>query len=185
MLISGFLIPQLVARTHTNPKIVNSVIIHKQIEAVLTLPKQPNFETDVLVPLRKSQAERAAADAAAAQEAARVAAQEAAQAIVAPQAPIITTPAPNNAQCYAWMAQAGIVDTGNAYNVFMFESGCNPNAVNHNGGACGIGQQLPCGKWAHLWSDPVGGMIDAQAYVFARYGSWANAWATEQNQGSY
>lgn len=165
-------------------------MIEKKIDAVLTLPKQPSFENDVIIPLKKTQAEQAIKDAAAAKaaadaEAVRVAAQEAAQATVASQAPIYTTPAPNDAQCYAWMAQAGITDPANAYRVFMFESGCNPNAVNSNGGACGIGQQLPCGKWPHPWNDPVGGMIDAQAYVFGRYGSWANAWATEQSQGSY
>ena len=35
------------------------------------------------------------------------------------------------------------------------ESKCDPNAVNPSSGACGIGQQLPCGKWAGAWNDPV------------------------------
>lgn len=62
-----------------------------------------------------------------------------------------------------------------AYTLIMKESGCNPNAVNPYSGACGIGQQLPCGKWPHAWNDPIGGIIDMQNYVFERYGSWASA----------
>lgn len=84
-------------------------------------------------------------------------------------------PAPGG--CMDWMAQAGIVDKDSAYKLIMRESGCNPNARNKSSNACGIGQQLPCGKWAHQWNDPVGGMIDMQGYVLARYGSWANALA--------
>ena len=79
--------------------------------------------------------------------------------------------------CDDWMGAAGITDKVNAYTLIMRDSGCNPNAVNANGGACGIGQQLPCGKWPHAWNDPVGGMIDMQNYVMGRYGSWANALA--------
>ena len=77
--------------------------------------------------------------------------------------------------CWDWMARAGITDQANAYKLIMRESSCNPNAVNRYSGACGIGQQLPCGKWEHQWNDPVGAMIDMQKYVFSRYGSWANA----------
>lgn len=77
--------------------------------------------------------------------------------------------------CRDWMVQAGITDMDNAYILIMNESSCNPNAVNPTSGACGIGQQLPCGKWEHQWNDPVGAMIDMQNYVMNRYGSWANA----------
>jgi len=55
------------------------------------------------------------------------------------------------------------------------ESTWNANAVNPNGGACGLLQQLPCGKWAHQWNDPIGALIDGNNYVLARYGSWAGA----------
>jgi hypothetical protein len=82
-----------------------------------------------------------------------------------------------SAVCHEWMQAAGIVDQAIAYRLIMAESGCNPNSVNPYSGACGIGQQLPCGKWPHQWNDPVGAMIDMQNYVFERYGSWANAWA--------
>lgn len=77
--------------------------------------------------------------------------------------------------CVDWIRQAGVTDVHNAYELIMAESGCNPNAVNPSSGACGLGQQLPCGKWPHKWNDPIGGIIDMQGYVFARYGSWANA----------
>lgn len=77
--------------------------------------------------------------------------------------------------CHTWMQQAGITNPGVAYTLIMRESGCNPNAVNPSSGACGIGQQRPCGKWPHTWNDPVGGMIDMQNYVFGRYGSWEAA----------
>lgn len=87
--------------------------------------------------------------------------------------------------CASWMAQAGITDTASAYKLIMRESGCNPHARNPNGGACGIGQQLPCGKWPHAWNDPVGGMIDMQNYVISSYGSWANALAHSYSHNWY
>lgn len=90
-------------------------------------------------------------------------------------APVLKPQALSSEQCKAWMNEAGIKDQASAYQLIMRESGCNPNAVNASSGACGIGQQLPCGKWPHPWNDPVGGMIDMQHYVFATYGSWAAA----------
>jgi hypothetical protein len=90
----------------------------------------------------------------------------------------VAAPVQPTGSCHDWIKQAGITDVANAYALIMAESTCNPNAVNPSSGACGIGQQLPCGKWAHQWNDPVGGMIDMQGYVFATYGSWANAYAT-------
>lgn len=73
------------------------------------------------------------------------------------------------------MSQAGINNTS-ARKLIQAESDCNPNAINKQSGACGVGQQLPCGKWDHQWNDPVGSMIDMQNYVYGRYGSWENAW---------
>lgn len=84
--------------------------------------------------------------------------------------------------CHDWMRQAGITDMVNAHILIMRESGCNPNAVNPSSGACGIGQQLPCGKWSHTWNDPIGGMKDMQIYVMNKYGSWANAVAFWEEQ---
>jgi len=87
--------------------------------------------------------------------------------------------------CSSLMAQAGITDTANAYKLIMRESGCNPNAVNPSSGACGMGQQLPCGKWVHTWNDPIGGLIDMQNYVMSRYGSWRNALAWHYSHNWY
>lgn len=105
---------------------------------------------------------------------------EAAQVVPEVQPPVQARPAAASGTCSEWMAMAGITDTANAYQLIMGESGCNPNSVNASSGACGLGQQLPCGKWPHQWNDPVGALIDMQNYVYATYGSWANAWATWQ-----
>ncbi len=103
----------------------------------------------------------------------------------APQpAPVVAPIAPTGT-CAEWMTQAGITDPGNAIILINRESGCNPSATNRSSGACGIGQQLPCGKWDHPWNDPVGGMIDMQEYVVARYGSWANAVGFSNTHGFY
>jgi len=92
--------------------------------------------------------------------------------VVAP----VVKPAPEQlGTCNDWMDAAGIVDQASAYTLIIRESGCNPNSVNKSSGACGIGQQLPCGKWSHVWNEPIGAMIDMEGYVFASYGSWANA----------
>lgn len=87
--------------------------------------------------------------------------------------------------CAEWMNEAGVTDQADAIQVIDIESGCNPNAVNPSSGACGLGQQLPCGKWPHTWNDPVGGMIDMQNYVYASYGSWVNALSHERGYGWY
>lgn len=81
----------------------------------------------------------------------------------------------SNGSCRDWIRSAGITDIESAYILIMKESTCNPNAVNPSSGACGLGQQLPCGKWAHQWNDPVGALKDMNGYVIARYGSWAGA----------
>lgn len=65
------------------------------------------------------------------------------------------------------------------------ESGWNPNAVNKSSGACGLGQQLPCGKWSGKWNDPVQALVNMNAYVLGRYGSWANAVNHSKSVGWY
>ena len=55
------------------------------------------------------------------------------------------------------------------------ESGWNPNAVNPSSGACGLGQQLPCGKWAGAWNDPVAALKAQYQYVTERYGGYSQA----------
>jgi hypothetical protein len=77
------------------------------------------------------------------------------------------------------MTAAGIAASDFTYVDFIVskESGWRAGAVNPNGGACGLLQQLPCGKWAHQWDDPVGALIDGNSYALSRYGSWAAAYA--------
>jgi hypothetical protein len=77
--------------------------------------------------------------------------------------------------CEQWMAQAGVSDLANARELIRRESGCNPNAVNRSSGACGIAQELPCGKSGCGLGNPVCQIKWMQNYVNARYGSWANA----------
>lgn len=55
------------------------------------------------------------------------------------------------------------------------ESSWNPNAVNASSGACGLGQQLPCGKWAGAWNDPVAALKAQYQYVKDRYGGYPQA----------
>lgn len=76
-----------------------------------------------------------------------------------------------------WMAAAGIPQNlwGYVDSIVSRESGWNPNAVNRSSGACGLGQQLPCGKWAGAWNDPVAALVAMTGYVNARYGGWAGA----------
>ncbi|WP_459076896.1 aggregation-promoting factor C-terminal-like domain-containing protein [Arthrobacter burdickii] len=75
------------------------------------------------------------------------------------------------------MTAAGIDPANFGYVEFIVakESGWNPSAVNPTSGACGLGQQLPCGKWAGAWNDPVAALVAMDSYVSSRYGGWAGA----------
>lgn len=77
----------------------------------------------------------------------------------------------------SWLAASGIPESEWGYvdSIVTRESGWNPNAVNASSGACGLGQQLPCGKWAGAWNDPVAALQAQHGYVKERYGSYANA----------
>jgi hypothetical protein len=79
----------------------------------------------------------------------------------------------------SWMSAAGIPESEWGYvdSIVFRESGWNPNAVNPNGGACGLGQQLPCGKWDNYgaWNDPVAALRAQHDYVVARYGGYPQA----------
>jgi len=72
-----------------------------------------------------------------------------------------------------WMAAAGIPETDWQYVDFIVtkESNWRVDAVNPSSGSCGLLQQLPCGKWAHKWNDPVGALIDGSAYYYSE-SSW-------------
>jgi len=54
------------------------------------------------------------------------------------------------------------------------ESGWRPDAYNTSSGACGLGQQLPCGKWGGDWKDPVHALKSMNTYVQG-YGGWIKA----------
>ena len=77
------------------------------------------------------------------------------------------------------MTQAGIPQHDWQYVDFIVtrESGWDPNAVNTKSGACGLGQQLPCGKWPGVWNNPVDALRAQYRYVLDRYGSYAKAHA--------
>lgn len=77
----------------------------------------------------------------------------------------------------SWLAASGIPESDWTYvdSIVQRESGWNPNAVNPSSGACGLGQQLPCGKWAGAWNDPVAALVAQHGYVKERYGSYAGA----------
>ena len=77
----------------------------------------------------------------------------------------------------SWLAASGIPESDwwAVDSIVSRESGWNPNAVNKSSGACGLGQQLPCGKWAGAWNDPVAALRAQHGYVNARYGGYPQA----------
>lgn len=160
------------------------------INNIAPVKPSPNYDKEVLEPLRQAQAkaakEKRLADE---REAERLRQLEPAREVRTVQVLV----APITGDCNSWMDEAGITDKANAYWLVIKESGCDPN--NWNGKAqgvpwsadraCGLGQQLPCGKWPHAWNDPVGGFIDMQNYVIGRYGSWQEAVNYWRVHGNY
>lgn len=68
-------------------------------------------------------------------------------------------------------------------NVWMRESGFNPNARNPHSGACGIPQALPCGKIPDMSTT---GQIEwGLSYIKSRYGTPGNAWVFWQSHHWY
>lgn len=140
-------------------------------------PNKPDFDAEVLVPLRAAQAQA---------EAARIAAQKAAAArnvrTTARTASVsVSLPAGSHAD---WMRAAGIAegDFGFVEYIIGRESGWGVTKYNYSGsGAYGIGQALPASKMAPYGADymtnPVTQLKWANAYAVSRYGSWANAYS--------
>lgn len=96
--------------------------------------------------------------------------------VVETEQAIAPTPAAISGNKQTWLAASGIpsgywwaVDS-----IVSGESGWNPSAYNNSSGACGLGQQLPCGKWGGDWKDPVHALRSMNTYVQA-YGGWAAA----------
>lgn len=59
--------------------------------------------------------------------------------------------------------------------IYSHESGNNPGAINPHGGACGLGQALPCSKMPCSLSDYACQDQYFTNYMLNRYGSWNNA----------
>lgn len=76
-----------------------------------------------------------------------------------------------------WMAAAGIPQSEwwAVDSIVTRESGWRPDAVNPNGGACGLAQALPCSKMGPNWSDPVVALKWQYNYVTQRYGGYPQA----------
>lgn len=100
---------------------------------------------------------------------------DAATALAQAPKPVIRPTVAVSGTCAEWMSAAGITDTYNATILLNKESHCNPNAVNRSSGACGLAQELPCGKSGCMLGDGACQMAWMNRYVLGRYGSWANA----------
>ena len=87
--------------------------------------------------------------------------------------------------CAEWLSSAGISDTASAMALINRESGCNPNAVNSKSGACGVAQELPCGKSGCSLGDGACQVRWMNSYVIGRYGSWSSALAHSNSLGWY
>jgi hypothetical protein len=96
-----------------------------------------------------------------------------------------TQPVNVSGACIDWITSAGITDVANAMELIRRESNCNPQAVNQSSGACGIAQELPCGKSGCQLGDGPCQIKWMANYVYARYGSFTNAIAFHNNNGWY
>lgn len=107
---------------------------HIEITSLIRpLPAKPDFDVEVLAPLRKAQAEKEAVriekERLAAVEAVRVAEVARLAALVVPVR-YITPAVSGDAKAF----------------IYGKESGNDPAAINPKSGACGLGQALPCSK---------------------------------------
>lgn len=87
--------------------------------------------------------------------------------------------------CDTWIASAGISDVSNARELIGRESGCDPYARNGSSGACGVAQELPCGKSGCSLGDGACQVKWMNSYVLGRYGSWAAAVAFHNANNYY
>lgn len=113
--------------------------------------------------------------------------QQARLAVLAKQKAVAQQPARVSVSgtCSEWIQSAGIRDVGNAIELIRRESGCNPNAVNRSSGACGIAQELPCGKSGCKLGDGACQVAWMNRYVMSRYGSWSAAVAHHNAKNWY
>lgn len=87
--------------------------------------------------------------------------------------------------CEDWIAAAGISDTANARELIGRESGCDPYITNPSTGACGVAQELPCGKSGCSLGDGACQIKWMNGYVLGTYKSWAGAVAYHDANGWY
>jgi len=160
-----------------------SINTNKANPIVVTGPKQPNFDTEVLAPLHAAQvaqAAQAAQAAAAAAQAAKVAELARKSAARIAFVPAVLPPGTHA----DWMSAAGIAasDFGFVNYIIDHESGWGVQKWNYSGsGAYGIGQAMPASKMAPYGSDymtnPITQLKWANAYAVGKFGSWANAYS--------
>jgi hypothetical protein len=158
------------------------------VKQLLPPTEKPDYDREVLVPLREAQAEAAEKARVAAAKAAREAAErQAAEAAVyakrTAQAAPSAVPAHTDGSHTDWMAAAGIQPSDFQYVEYIIsrESGWRYWVSNNEGsGATGLGQALPASKMAPFGADyltnPVTQLKWANAYAVGRYGSWAGAY---------
>lgn len=92
--------------------------------------------------------------------------------------------------CEQWFREAGITDIVNARELLRRENaGCNPQLYNLSGsGACGVAQELPCGKSGCGIPPNADGLCQIKwqkKYVEQRYGSYAAAIEFHNRNGWY
>lgn len=90
-------------------------------------------------------------------------------------APASLEPAQMAGNCADWITAAGITEIDAANELIRRESGCNPHARNTSSGACGVAQELPCGKSGCSIGDGSCQVKWMSSYIQNRYGSWSNA----------
>ncbi len=157
-------------------KAINLNIAHLIVGA-----KKPDYDAEVLAPLRKAQAETARL---AAIEAARIAeVRRVQQLTISRPATAVAPPTQVSGTHNDWMIAAGIdaANFGFVDYIITHESGWQWWVTNHEGsGATGLGQALPAIKMAPFGADyltnPITQLKWAQAYAVGRYGSWASAY---------
>ena len=88
--------------------------------------------------------------------------------------------------CRDMVIAAGIQEVEQALLLIHRESKCDANVKNPSSGACGIAQELPCGKSGCALGDGQCQISWMAKYVESRYGTWANAnatWLSRCNSG--
>lgn len=103
-------------------------------------------------------------------------------AVKTPQKPSIAASGDWVARCKVWANQAGVPLDSFGLELIRRESTCNPNAVNPDSGACGIGQDI---KGCSVGSDPVAQLKWMWDYVQGRYSTWQEAVAFHDGHNWY